>query len=252
MNHRVRFGLFATGALGLAFLFGFAIAGLPNFGTTMSDYARAVTATTVPARHVSEAVGAVTFDFRGIDSLGEELILLVAVAGVAVLARRRQGEEEEEEGSEEQHRPGETTEAVRFFGVSWIAPTLLFGVSLAAHGYVTPGGGFQAGVVIASAIVLVFLAVDHETLVGGVSPRVCDPAEAFGVGTYAGMGVAGLIVGGFYLDNVLPYGRVATIASGGMLPMLNAGVAIAVAAALLLAVDEYLHQAFDIKRQGSS
>ena len=48
----------------------------------------------LPERHLTNVVSAVNFDYRGLDTLGEEYILFAAVAGVALLLRERRGESE--------------------------------------------------------------------------------------------------------------------------------------------------------------
>lgn len=77
---------------------------------------------------------------------------------------------------------------------------MLFALYVQFHGDFGPGGGFQAGVIFASAFIL------YALLFGVANARRVAPAGivraglAFGVLLYAGVGVAGLILGGNYLD----------------------------------------------------
>jgi multicomponent Na+:H+ antiporter subunit B len=77
---------------------------------------------------------------------------------------------------------------------------MLFALYVQFHGDFGPGGGFQAGVIFASAFIL------YALLFGVANARRVAPAGvvraalAFGVLLYAGVGVAGLIFGGNYLD----------------------------------------------------
>lgn len=77
---------------------------------------------------------------------------------------------------------------------------LLFGFYVIMHGELGPGGGFQGGVILASAYIL--YALVHGTSAGqrAFSPRLSDALSGVGVLVYAGVGVAALLLGGEYLD----------------------------------------------------
>ena len=68
-------------------------AALPAFGKPTEQYGPAVNRLGPPLRHVSNMVSAVNFDIRGIDTLGEEFMLLCAVTGAVVLLRGARGED---------------------------------------------------------------------------------------------------------------------------------------------------------------
>ena len=77
---------------------------------------------------------------------------------------------------------------------------LLFALYVQFHGELGPGGGFQAGVIIAAAIIfyaLIFGLPDARRL---LPEPVVETMMAGGVLIYAGVGVAGLLLGGNYLD----------------------------------------------------
>jgi multicomponent Na+:H+ antiporter subunit B len=77
---------------------------------------------------------------------------------------------------------------------------LLFALYVQFHGELGPGGGFQAGVIIAAAIIfyaLIFGLPDARRL---LPDAVVEAMMAGGVLIYAGVGVAGLLLGGNYLD----------------------------------------------------
>jgi multicomponent Na+:H+ antiporter subunit B len=81
-----------------------------------------------------------------------------------------------------------------------IPPIMLFALYVQFHGDYGPGGGFQAGVIFASAFIL------YALLFGVSRARRVAPAGvirttlALGVLLYAGTGVAGLLLGGHYLN----------------------------------------------------
>ena len=80
------------------------------------------------------------------------------------------------------------------------APIVLFAFYVQFHGDYGPGGGFQAGVILAVAFVLHALGFGLEATKRAVPPRVLTWGMALGVLTYAGTGVATLLLGGNFLD----------------------------------------------------
>ena len=88
MNRTVRLGLFAISAAGLAALLFWSLIGLPDFGHYHWPYGKLLNAVAVDERHTTNVVGVTVFDYRGIDTLGEEFILFTAVVGVSLLLRK--------------------------------------------------------------------------------------------------------------------------------------------------------------------
>jgi multicomponent Na+:H+ antiporter subunit B len=77
---------------------------------------------------------------------------------------------------------------------------LLFALYVAFHGDFGPGGGFQAGVIIAAAIVLYAVVFGLPATRRLLPERLVESMVASGVLVYAGVGFAGLLLGGNYLD----------------------------------------------------
>src|SRR5207248_288290 len=96
MSRRARTAMAVLVLAGIAALTVWAVSGLLPFGTP-SGPANEVTRTLVHQRQVANTVNGVTYDLRGVDTLGEELILFVAALGSAVLLRHRREDVEEEE-----------------------------------------------------------------------------------------------------------------------------------------------------------
>ena len=110
---------------------------------------------------------------------------------------------------------------------------LLFALYVQFHGDYGPGGGFQAGVIFAAGFILYGLVFDFSNLQAVVSPRVLVVATAVGVLLYGGVGVAGLLLGGQYLEyNVLAHNPQAGQHYGILL--IELGVGITVAAVMLI------------------
>ena len=77
---------------------------------------------------------------------------------------------------------------------------LLFALYVQFHGELGPGGGFQAGVIIAAAIIFYALIFGLPAVRKMVPDAMVEAMVAIGVLIYAGVGVAGLLMGGNYLD----------------------------------------------------
>jgi multicomponent Na+:H+ antiporter subunit B len=173
-------------------------------------------------RHVTNVVASVVFDYRGFDTLGEEFILFTAVMGVALLLR---------EARDDRERPRDEvrSDAVRAVGLVLVGPTVLFGLYLVAHGYLTPGGGFQGGVAVAAGFLLLYAAGRYR------SYRAASPRSLVELGE-------ALFAGGVFLENVLQFGTKGSLNSGGTIPILNAAAGLEVTAALVLLFHEFLEE----------
>lgn len=77
---------------------------------------------------------------------------------------------------------------------------LLFGFYVQFHGDFGPGGGFQAGVILAAGLVLYGLVFGLDAVKKVAPPIVVEKCMALGVLVYAGTGVLTLVMGGKFLD----------------------------------------------------
>lgn len=253
MNPRSRLVVFLVAAAGFAALFLWGLAGLPSFGNYPGPYGLVLNRVAVPERHVTDVVAAVNFDYRGVDTIGEEFILFVSVAGVAALLRTEREEIDVEPPEDERAvRRTPTSDAVRAFCLALIAPAIVLGWAIVAHGHLTPGGGFQGGAILASGLALIYLAGGYRTL-RAISPEEgADIAEAIGAGGFVVIGFAGFIAGAAFLQNIIPLGPVGLIYSAGTIPLINLSVGIEVAGGLLVILSEFLRQALQVRAQASA
>lgn len=81
-----------------------------------------------------------------------------------------------------------------------IPPIVLFALYVQFHGDFGPGGGFQAGVIGAVAIILHALIYGLDGTKRVIPPALTISLAALGVLIYAGVGVAALLLGGAFLD----------------------------------------------------
>ena len=95
MRPLVRLGLFLVSTAVFAGIFVAALFDLHPLGHAdplSATYGDLVNSLTVPERHITDAVTAVNFDFRGFDTLGEEFIMFASVLGAALLLRKHADE----------------------------------------------------------------------------------------------------------------------------------------------------------------
>ena len=89
---------------------------------------------------------------------------------------------------------------LRVIGKLLIPAILLFALYVQFHGDFGPGGGFQAGVIIAAGIIFYALIYGVSVTRRMVPDGLVETMVAVGVLIYAGVGLAGLLLGGHYLD----------------------------------------------------
>src|SRR5437763_7217805 len=235
MSRRVRLLLLAPALLGLGALFAGAIAGRPAFGDYRGPYGFVLNRLVVLLRHTTNVVMGTNFDVRGIDTMGEEFILYASVVGVTLLLR-----DETRSQQAERRTRRFRSDAVRLVGVGAVGGGLLIGLWLIAFGYITPGGGFQGGVVAAGAMVVLYLVGSHRDYRSFRNEHILDPLEGIGAGGYVIVGLAALVSSTALLTNLFGLGTVRTLRSGGSIPVLNWASAIAVTFAMLLLFAEFL------------
>jgi multicomponent Na+:H+ antiporter subunit B len=250
MNRKGRLTLFLGSAIPLAAVLAYAFAGLPPTGDYRGPYGDLVNAVTVPERNVTDTVTAVNFDIRGFDTLGEEFILFVSVMGVLLLLRRQENEPSQRHEDRDKARQAvPISDAVRVMALLLLPAVVLFGIYVVTHGQMTPGGGFQGGVVLATAPLLLYLAGEFGNFRKAAPRALAHITEAVGAGGYAAIGLACLGAGAAFLQNVLPLGSKGTILSGGTIPLINASVGLEVAGGLVLVLIAYLEETLELEEE---
>ena len=248
MTPRVRRVVFLVAAGALAGVLAWGFGGLPRFGTFDGAYGQILNHVAVPQRHITDVVAAVNFDYRGFDTLGEEFIFFAAVLGVALILRTQRGEHA---GHRTDYATGRavppTSDAVRVLGLGLTPPTVLFSLYVVTHGHLTPGGGFQGGVILATGVLLIYLAGEFDDLHGLYTEPALERGAAVGVAGYVAIGLLGMAAGTALLDNVLPLGRLGSIFSAGTVPLINLSVGLEIAAGLVLLLTNFLHQTIVIR-----
>ena len=244
MTPRQRVWVFLAGMAGLAAFYVWGLSGLPAFGDYPGPYGYIINRIAVGQTNATGVVSAVNFEYRGFDTLGEEFILFVAATGVATVLRHLRGEREHAARDEALDRDAPpTSEAVRMTALILTGPVLVMGWWLASHAQTTPSGGFQGGVVLATAFVLVYLAGQFLAF-ERISPAdIVDAVEAVGAGGFAAIGITAVAMGLAYLTNFLGLGSIpGAVSSSGTIALISFFVGLEVAAAFILIVSELLDQ----------
>lgn len=231
-RHR-RYPLIALGvvlATGAALFYG--LSDIPTFGDPNAPIHQHVAPRYI-ASHEAEVgvpnlVTAVLATFRGHDTLGETTVILMAGLSVFLLLGLR------EHGPVRSTRPaiGDTL-VLRVVVKVLIAFLLLFALYVQFHGDYGAGGGFQAGVIFATAFLVYDLVFGVNDMRQVLPMRWLPRLAVFGALLYLGTGVASMLLGGNFLD----YDKLAADPVAGQhlgILLIEAGVGITVFASILL------------------
>lgn len=216
---------------------------MPAFGGQLLAYGATVNAHVPSMRQATNVVTAIIFDVCGADTLGEEFIFVAAITGLAVLLRGGRGEDASREPI---HTDGRQlparSEAVALL-IRWMLPaTIAFSLYVMAHGQLTPGGGFQAGAMLASALLLLFLGDGYRSWRQVVPPVVMQLLEALGAVACLAVGLLPMLLGTGFLENVLPQGQPKSLTGGGLIPLFNVAVGMAITGGFVSALVEFLEE----------
>lgn len=251
MNIRFRKYFFLLCGLGMAAFYIWGLHNLPGFGHYPGPYGDVLNAVTVYERHATDVVTAINFDYRGFDTVGEEFILFASVMGVLLLLRKQKDDETEPPQDRADDRvPPPPSDAVRVLGLGLLGPLVVFGIYTVTHGQLTPGGGFQGGVILASVPLIIFLCSDYEIFCKATSHVLAEVAEAAGAGGFVLIGFAAFLLGLPYLQNFLPLGQTGSVISGGTIPLISFVTGLEVAAGFVLLMMAFFDAAFVQLKKG--
>jgi multicomponent Na+:H+ antiporter subunit B len=249
---RQRLVLFSVAVAGLVGCYLWAFAGLPGFGNYPGPYGQAILAHAIAQTHATGVVSAINFEYRGFDTVGEEFILFTAAAGMSVVLRRLRNEREdpaEQLDAAAGRDVPPTSPAVRAVALLLVGPTAVLGWWLGTHAQTNPSGGFQGGVILATAFMLVYLSGDLRTARRLRPEAVVDAAEAIGAGGFAAVGVTAVALGFPYLYNFLPLGKIpGAVSSSGTIALISLLVGIEVAAAFVAIIAELMEQTLLVRQ----
>lgn len=153
---------------------------------------------------IPNIVTSVLASYRAFDTFGEVVVIFTAGIGVlAMLSVARRPEDDEiiasiNDSMHEQHL------VIRIVSKMLIPLILLFALYVQFHGDFGPGGGFQAGVIFAAAIILYTMLFGLSTARKVINQTFIQLMAAMGVLLYGCVGIASMLSGGNFFDyNVL-------------------------------------------------
>ncbi len=102
---------------------------------------------------------------------------------------------------------------------------LVFGFYVILHGHLSPGGGFQGGVIIAAAALMMYISYGYETASHVLNPATLHKNEAFAAVCYIVLAISGIFMGSAFCFNVFKdVGEVGDLFSAGTISLMNYAV----------------------------
>lgn len=164
-------------------------------------------------------VTAVVVAYRGLDTLGEVVVLFSASTAVVLILSL----------IPMSGKPSSASPVVELTAKVMPGAIALFGVYVITHGHLSPGGGFPGGAVVASAFLLVLLG--SNSLPG--SSRLLTAVESLAGMSFGLLGFWGIYSLGQFLNNsVIPRGTPGQVISAGIIPLISLAIGAKVASEL--------------------
>lgn len=176
----------------------------------------------------ANTVTAIVADYRSFDTLGEVTVLFVSSLGIALLL-----------GASTQSRlklDFKPNFMLRVGSRALFGIILMTGIYIATHGHLTPGGGFPGGTMIASSMLILYLADDQfRARVKGFKVL-----ESLAGSAYVLLGIAGLFVADYFLQNFLDNGVMGDLFSAGIIPIVYVLIGLKVGSEISGIIDNFL------------
>jgi multicomponent Na+:H+ antiporter subunit B len=209
-------GLLFAGGLGFMLL---TVASGLDFGTPPMLIGSEIQAHAPQQTGATNIVTSVVLGYRAIDTLGELSILFAAAVSAGLVLGHRNS------------TAGTQTKGgfVLQTGGSLLFPLMMtIGFYIILHGHLTPGGGFQGGVILAAAFFLPLLArpgarLHHKTL---------SLIEGFAGASFILIGLLAMLEGNGFLQPLFIQDSLGQLISAGTLPLLYLAVGLKVGAEL--------------------
>lgn len=111
---------------------------------------------------------------------------------------------------------------------------MLFGLYVVTYGHLSPGGGFQGGVVLASGVMLLFLSLPTDRVVTLFPPARFARFEVGAAITLVSAGLVGLAVAGAFFAVLGPTAETGRLGDAPFLVLLNIVIGFKVGAGISL------------------
>ena len=173
-------------------------------------------------------VTAIVVGYRGFDTLGEVTVLFISALGVAFMLSSPK-----QERLDLKFRPNFMLR---------VGSKILFEIILVTsfyiilHGHLTPGGGFPGGAIIASSVLLLYLADDKFRS----NVKSFKILEGVAGSLFVIIGLLGLVLATYFLQNFLPAGNIGELLSAGIIPVIYILIGLKVGSEIAGIVDNFL------------
>lgn len=159
-------------------------------------------------------VTAIVVTYRGLDTLGEVVILFLTAAIIGFFLKLSKNEKDENSRIKNLRA---TSEILQTAAKVLVPVIFIFGIYIFINGHLTPGGGFQGGAVIASGLVLLFLANPNMK----INHRLLSFLESVSGLSFVLIGILGIFLAGGFLDNrIFELGAFGKLISAGAIPLI--------------------------------
>lgn len=103
--------------------------------------------------------------------------------------------------------------------------TLVYIFYVILHGHLSPGGGFQGGVLMVAVVVLIYLGHGYENTVNAFRPSFLRRFEGFAVTLYIAIAFMGIVFGAQFCENfAFTNGNIGDLISSGTIAWMDEAV----------------------------
>ncbi|MBN2793807.1 MAG: Na(+)/H(+) antiporter subunit B [Clostridia bacterium] len=180
----------------------------------------------------ANAITGIVAGYRSFDTLGEVTVLFISALGVSLMI-----------GTTDSWMKRSQSGFILRVGSKAILPILMIvGVYIITHGHLSPGGGFQGGAMIASAMLLLSLS-DHEFM-----PKIkaFKMLEGLSGTIYILIGLVGMILMGHFLQNIDQTGTIGELFSAGLIPVVYLFIGLKVGSELTGIISDFMKKEANI------
>lgn len=180
-------------------------------------------------------VTAILYDYRAFDSLGESTVIFATVSAIVLILSFK-------------------TMPVSSHGLSFIVKrtfgfltpfVFLFSLYIIAHGHLSPGGGFQGGVILGSISIIFSIVYGSAFDYRKFSPQSKILLETGGALLFVLAGLMGMVLETGFLDNLNFINKEAgSLLSAGSIPVINLGIGFKVGAGLAIIFYSMIQKTF--------